>query len=85
MTAQILVLYPPGLDRDFDHALAELGFGMNPAALLRHHRRAALRLNTLDDVALRVLGITRADIPAYVMRHRFPAFAARVAFRAANS
>ena len=85
MTAEIIVLYPQDLDRDFDTTLASLGFGLNPAGLHRRYRREALRLNTLSDFDLGMLGLARGDIPAYVMRHRFPAFAARFAFRSANS
>ncbi|WP_108259626.1 hypothetical protein [Mangrovicoccus ximenensis] len=85
MTADVFVLYPPDLDKDFDTALANLGFGLNPAGLHRRYRREALRLNTLSDFDLGMLGIERAEIPAYVMRDTFSAFAARFAFCSANS
>jgi len=83
--SDIVVLYPTGLDRDFDMHLASLGFGANPGGLHHRYRREALRLNTLSDADLDRIGIARRDIPAFVMRHRFPAFAALFGFEAANS
>lgn len=85
MQAEVVVLYPPDLDKDFDTHLANLGFGVNPGGLHRRYRRQALRLNTLSDVELSLMGVGRSDIPAYVMRDRFPAFAAQFAYRSANS
>lgn len=84
-SADVVVLYPPDLDKDFDTHLATLGFGVNPSGLHRQYRQAALRLNTLSDGDLTGLGLRRSDIPAYVMRDRFPAFAARFAVRSAKS
>lgn len=78
-TADIIALYPPDLARDFDLHLSDLGFGLNPGGLYRCHWREALRLNTLSEVELGLMGLVRSDIPAYVMRHRFPVFAARFA------
>ena len=83
--ADVVVLYPPDLDLDFDTHLATLGFGVNPSGLHRQYRREALRMNTLSDFDLGQLGLERSDIPAYVMRHRFSAFAEQFAYKAANS
>lgn len=77
--ADIHVLYPTDLDKDFDTHLVNLGFGVNPGGLYRRYWREALRLNTLSDFDLGMIGIERSDIPAYVMRHRFSSFAARFA------
>lgn len=77
--AEIVILYAPDLDKDFDTKLAELGFGVNPAGLHRQYRREALRLNTLSDGDLGQIGLQRSDIPAYVMRHQFSTFAAQFA------
>ena len=69
------LLFCPSLDRHFDNFLCLLGFGVNPAGLRRVYRREALRLNTKSDAELAMIGITRAEIPAHVMRHRFPDYA----------
>lgn len=83
-SSDVIILYPTELDRDFDTHLAKLGFGVNPSMLHRMYRRAALRLNTLSDLQLAAKGIRRCDIPAYVMRDRFPAFAEQHAIPTAN-
>lgn len=83
--ATVIELYPTDLDKDFDTHLADLGFGVNPGGLRRRYRREALRLNTLSDFDLGLIGLERADIPAYVMRHRFSTFAARFSYFTANS
>lgn len=85
MGAEIIELYPMDLDKDFDTHLAALGFGVNPSTLHRSYRREALRLNTLTDLELTMIGLKRADIPAYVMKDRFPALAELFRPRAANS
>jgi hypothetical protein len=69
------VLFAPSIDEHFDSFFAFLGLGVNPSGLRRTYRREALRLNTMSDAELAVIGITRAEIPAHVMRHRFPAHA----------
>lgn len=78
-------LYPQDLDKDFDSHLAELGFGVNPGGMRRMYRREALRLNTLSDFDLSLIGLVRSDIPAFVMRHRFPTFAERFSYLTVNS
>lgn len=76
-SSKVDFLFCPSLDRHFDNFLCRLGFGVNPAGLRRVYRREALRLNTKSDAELALIGITRAEIPAHVMRHRFPAHAPR--------
>lgn len=73
------VLFCPSLDAHFDAYFSRLGFGMNPAGLRRVYRREALRLNTKSDAELALIGITRAEIPAHVLRRRFPSLAPRAA------
>lgn len=74
-TTQFDVLFAPSIDLHFDAFLCSLGFGVNPGGLKRAYRREALRLNTKSDAELALIGITREQIPAHVMRHRFPAHA----------
>ncbi|MCA8883183.1 MAG: hypothetical protein KDA50_05470 [Rhodobacteraceae bacterium] len=64
--------FAPPIDPAIDQCLASLGFGFNPAALRRAIRPEALRLNAKSDGELFLIGIRRAQIPAYVLRHRFP-------------
>lgn len=75
MSDKVTRLYPTGLAADFDLQLAVLGFGVNPGGLRRRFWRDALRLNTLSDAELAALGLSRADIPGEVLRHRFPSVA----------
>ncbi|MGB0658624.1 MAG: hypothetical protein ACPGNV_00505 [Mangrovicoccus sp.] len=80
----VIELYPQQLSADFDTFFAMLGFGVNPSGMRRMYYRAALRMNTLSDGDLAALGLTRAEIPAFVMRHKFPNHAP-LRLRQANS
>lgn len=71
-SGNVEVLFAPSIDGHFDNFLVRLGFGVNPGGLRRAYRREALRLNTKSDAELALIGITRDQIPAHVMRHRFP-------------
>lgn len=75
MSENVHILYPAGLAQDFDLHLTMIGLGVNPAGMRRVFWQAALRLNTLTDFELAALGISRSEIPAEVMRHRFPGYA----------
>ena len=67
--------FVPPVDPLIDAFLAEVGFGFNPGAMRRLCRREALKLNARSDAQLALFGITRDQIPAYVLREQFPAFA----------
>ncbi|PWR04064.1 hypothetical protein DKT77_03205 [Meridianimarinicoccus roseus] len=71
----VQIAFTPALDLALDQFFAGVGFGFNPAQMRRSIRRDALRLNAKSDAELSRLGISRADIPAYVLRHRLPAHA----------
>ncbi len=64
--------FTPQIDHLIDLFLASVGFGFNPAEMKRACRREAYRLNAKTDAELWLIGITRDQIPAYVMRHRLP-------------
>lgn len=66
------ISFAPPIDPAIDQCLCTLGFGANPAALRRAIRPEALRLNAKSDAELCLIGIRREDIPAFVLRHRFP-------------
>lgn len=70
--SEVHFAFTPALDLAIDQFLAGVGFGFNPAQMKRAFRRDALRLNAKSDAELARLGISRADIPAFVMRHRLP-------------
>jgi len=70
------VLTPiPSIDAAIDLFLAGVGFGFNPGEMRRAIRPDALRLHAKSDAELACLGIRRDEIPAYVLRHRFPGHA----------
>ena len=71
-----LVFVPP-IDAAIDSFLVGVGFGFNPGQMRRSCRREALRLNAKSDAELSLIGITRGEIPAYVLRHRLPNHAPR--------
>lgn len=71
-TPELELSFAPPIDPAIDQCLANLGFGFNPAAMRRAIRPEALRLNAKSDGELFLIGIRRAQIPAYVLRHRFP-------------
>lgn len=71
------ILFAPPIDPAIDQCLCALGFGANPGALRRAIRPEALRLNAKSDAELCVIGLRREDIPAFVLRHRFPHIAPR--------
>lgn len=73
---QVDVLFAPPIDRMIDQLLVEIGFGFNPAAMKRFCRREALRLNSKTDAELWLIGLTRDQIPAHVLRHKFHSLSA---------
>lgn len=75
-TTDISIDFMPPIDPAIDLFLAELGFGFNPGEIRRACRREAYRLNAKSDAELWLIGIRRDQIPAYVLRHRFPDAAA---------
>lgn len=74
--------FVPPVDPLIDEFLANVGFGFNPAAMRRACRREALRLNARSDAQLALFGITRDQIPAYVLRRELPQFAPKTRFAA---
>jgi len=62
--------FTPAIDPLIDNYLVSVGFGYNPSAMRRYCRREALRLNAKSDAELSLLGLTRAEIPGHVLRHR---------------
>jgi len=76
MTVTRLDIRPmPPVEPQIDAFLAGVGFGFNPGELRRTIRRDVMRLNARTDAQLALFGITRAQIPAYVCRHRLPGHA----------
>lgn len=69
------MFFTPPADALIDQFLASVGQGFNPGEMRRACRREVLRLNAKSDGELSLIGITRAEIPAYVLRHRLPAHA----------
>lgn len=61
------------LDPILDQFICELGFGCNPGELKRACRREVARMNMWSDRDLRMLGITRREIPHFVLHHRLSA------------
>ena len=74
--------FVPPVDPMIDEFLAGVGFGFNPGAMRRECRREALKLNARSDDQLALFGITRDQIPAYVLRHQLPAHAPALCFAA---
>jgi len=76
MTIARLDIHPmPPVDPMIDEFLADVGFGFNPGEMRRAMRRDVMRLNARSDAQLALFGISRAEIPAYVLRSKFPEFA----------
>ncbi|MEM8958311.1 MAG: hypothetical protein AAGC86_10895 [Pseudomonadota bacterium] len=70
------VFFVPPIDPLIDQYLAAVGLGFNPGEMRRYCRREALRLNAKTDAELSLLGLTRDQIPAHVLRHRITPLAA---------
>ncbi|MEV8465536.1 hypothetical protein AB0T83_01915 [Fluviibacterium sp. DFM31] len=66
------IIFMPPIAPALDRTLCDLGFGLNPASLRRAILPEVLRLNAKSDAELSLIGIRRAQIPAFVLRHRFP-------------
>jgi hypothetical protein len=62
----------PSIDHAIDQFLVSVGFGFNPGQMRRDCRTHAHRLNAKSDDELSRLGLSRAEIPAFVLRHRLP-------------
>lgn len=73
--ANVEIAYGPPIDPAIDTFLSTVGFGFNPGQIRRQCRREIHRLNAKSDAELFLIGLRRCDIPAHVMRHRFPGFA----------
>lgn len=56
----------PQWRRDLDLFLAEHAPGMNAYMLSRHRLSSVIRLHALTDRQLAAMGLTRADVPAFV-------------------
>lgn len=67
--------FVPPVDPLIDAFLVDVGFGFNPGSLRRACRREAMKMNARSDAQLALFGITRDQIPAYVLREHFPAHA----------
>ncbi|QIE42374.1 hypothetical protein G5B39_10790 [Rhodobacteraceae bacterium SC52] len=74
-TTHIKIAFVPAIENEIDQFLASVGFGFNPSHMRKFARRDALRLSAKTDAELAQLGITRADIPAFVLRHKLPGYA----------
>lgn len=57
---------PAGWRRDLDTFLAERAAGMNAYMLSRRRVESVMRLQALSDRDLAAMGLSRADIPAFV-------------------
>lgn len=66
------IIYMQPIGAALDRTLCDLGFGVNPGALRRAILPEVLRLNAKSDAELLLIGIRRCEIPAFVLRHRFP-------------
>ncbi len=56
----------PQWRRDLDLFMAEHAPGMNAYMLSRHRLSSVIRLHAMTDQQLAAMGLTRADIPAFV-------------------
>ncbi len=74
-TTRMDIQFAPPVDPMIDTFLAEIGLGFNPGDIRRRLRRDVMRLNARSDAQLALFGIRRSEIPAYVLRHKFPEFA----------
>lgn len=59
-------LLTPAWRRDLDLFMAEHAPGMNAYMLTRHRLSSVIRLHSMTDRQLAGMGLTRADIPAFV-------------------
>ena len=74
-TTRMDIQYAAPVDPMIDTFLADMGLGFNPGDIRRRLRRDVMRLNARTDAQLALFGIRRSEIPAYVLRQRFPEFA----------
>lgn len=56
----------PGLRTRLDLYFAQIGQGFNTARACRERLHDLVALDSLSDAQLRAIGLTRADIPAFV-------------------
>ena len=70
------IQFVPSIDPLIDQYLTDVGMGFNPNEMRRYCRREALRLNAKSDAELWLMGLTRDQIPAHVLRHRITPLAA---------
>ncbi len=68
---RISVAFTPPLDARLDRYFLSKGMGMNYCALRRERRDILLWLNAKSDAELGLMGLARADIPAFVFRDLF--------------
>ncbi len=68
---RISVAFSPPLDARLDRYFLSKGMGMNFHALRRERRDILFWLNAKSDAELAVMGLARADIPAFVFRDLF--------------
>lgn len=72
-TDNVQLRYPhPGWRQRLDRYFADLGQGINAAALIRARMAEVAGLESLSDAELTELGLRRADIPARVFDDLFP-------------
>lgn len=69
------IAYTQPVDPWIDAFLTEIGLGFNPGDIRRRLRGDVMRLNAHSDAQLALFGIRRSEIPAYVLRRKFPEFA----------
>jgi len=62
----------PGWRTDLDRFMAENAAGMNGYMLTRRRLACVIRLHGLSDAALAGMGLSRADIPAFVFEDVLP-------------
>ena len=67
----INIAFSPPFAAQIDCYFAELGFGVNPGALIRERRDILLWLNAKSDAELAEIGLARDDIPGHVFGDLF--------------
>lgn len=73
MTEQppISLAFAPPLEARVDSFFLSMGMGVNAHALTRERRDILHWLNAKSDAELALMGLARAEIPAYVFRDLF--------------
>jgi hypothetical protein len=73
MREQTPVTFTPALEARLDQYFLSMGMGLNAHLLRRERRDILCWLNAKSDAELALMGIARAEIPAFVFRDLFGA------------